>query len=128
MVEDMPLDLPEPDTSLFDDGTNRVERCGIIVKNPDGTHWIKELPNRADDPTRDFRIDNADVKAALPPDADIVGVIHTHPYRSSMLPSEADIDSIPRGLVGMVYHPSTTSVAWYDNLGTIDYRQRRKRR
>ena len=119
--------LPEPNLTMFDTGTNRLERCGVIIADG-GVHRIIELPNRSPEPNLHFVVWNKDIHRHLEPDAVIVGIVHTHPFRSSPLPSSRDIASIPRGMVGMVYHPSTTSVAWYDWEGIIKHNHKRKRR
>lgn len=124
----MERELPHPDTSLFDTGTNKYERCGVIVLEDDGTHSIVELPNRSPVKTKHFVVWNMDIHKLVPPDAEIVGVIHTHPFRSSPLPSSDDVAAIPGELIGMVYHPSTTSVSWYDRNGIIEHHQRTKKR
>lgn len=122
------MHLPAVDVSAFDFGPNVHERCGVIIDNGADGYELVELPNRSDLTTHHFIIWNADIKAALPEMTQIVGVVHTHPFRSSSLPSTDDIDSIPSGLIGMVYHPSTTSITWYDENGIIKHIKKRKRR
>lgn len=120
--------LPEPDLSLFDTGTNDVERCGVIVRRTDGSTYVIEVPNRSETPKHHFVVSTKDVKAVIVPEGDvIVGIVHTHPFRAMRIASDHDIDSIPDGLIGMVYHPSTRSVVWYDSTGTIEQRLRKRR-
>lgn len=122
------MTLPDPDLTLFDNRPNNVEWCGVIVRRPDESTYIIEMPNRAPDQTRHFIIATKDVKKLVAPDGDlIIGVVHTHPFRSIKVPSQHDIDSIPEGLIGMVYHPSTSSVVWYDSTGIIEQRLRKRR-
>jgi len=120
--------LPDPDLSLFDNRPNDVEWCGVIVQRVDNSNYVVEVPNRAEDQTRHFLISTKDVKELSIGDGElVVGIVHTHPFRSIKTPSDHDIDSIPDGLVGMVYHPSTRSVVWYDSNGTIQQRLRKRR-
>ena len=123
---DCQSDLPNPDFSLFDDGPNDAERCGLIFQRTDGTYWVHEVPNRHEKPLRAFRIHKSDLEE-LEIDDLFIAVVHTHPFRAMRSASQRDIDSIPDGLLGMVYHPSTKSVTWYDSGGVIDYNLRRRR-
>lgn len=119
---------PLPDLSMFDEGDNTEERCGVIVRDPSGKHWVVEVPNRADDKARRFKVLKSDVSnVSLEQGQEVIGVIHTHPFRSMRVPSDHDIDSIPHGLLGMVYHPSTGSIFWYDRNGILEHRLKRRR-
>lgn len=121
-------ELPEPDLSLFDTGTNELERCGVIVRREDGSTYVIEVPNRSNTPHHHFIVSTKDVKALTAPPSDvIVGIVHTHPFRAMRIASDHDIDSIPDGLIGMVYHPSTRSIVWYDSTGIIEQRLRKRR-
>jgi proteasome lid subunit RPN8/RPN11 len=123
----MAKSMPEPDLSSFDDPTNEVERCGVIVFGSDGGYEVVELPNRSPRPDLHFVVWNRDIHTLLSPDDEIVGVFHTHLSDSPAHPSEADIRSIPGALIGMVYHPATKSVVWYDHKGIIETKRKRKR-
>lgn len=119
-------ELPDPDLSLFDEGPNDEERCGLIFQRDDGIYWVHEVPNRAERPKRFFRINKSDLQHIDTEDV-CVGVVHTHPFRAMRMASQKDVDSIPDGLVGMVYHPSTKSIVWYDSDGVIEDNLRKRR-
>lgn len=120
--------IPNPDLSIFDEGANNEERCGVIIMRPDCTTYVMEVPNRSDDPRRHFIINRSDVEVLdWPSSHKMVGVIHTHPFRGMRAASQHDIDSIPEGLVGMVYHPSSGSIVWYDRSGVILEKLKRRR-
>jgi proteasome lid subunit RPN8/RPN11 len=120
--------IPLPDTSLFDDGPNNVERCGLILVRPDCTAYIIEVPNRSETPNKNFVIMKSDLNSIKVPESHrAVGIIHTHPYRYPRLPSPYDISSLRDGLIGMVYHPSTGSTTWYDRTGVLQHNLRKRR-
>jgi proteasome lid subunit RPN8/RPN11 len=120
--------IPTPDVSIFDNGLNNLERCGVIVQKSDDSTYVVELPNRSNKPKLHFTMLKEDVRVLVLPEGDIIiGVIHTHPYRSVRTASQHDIDSIPKGLVGMVYHPSTGSTTWYDHTGVLQHNLRKRR-
>lgn len=113
--------LQTPDLSAFD-GDSHFERCGVIVLRPDETTYVIEVPNRSDTPTDTFAIDVADVRAIRNPDPThrLVGFMHTHPGHDAPHPSQTDIESIPDGFFGLVYHPVSGSIIWYTRNGVID--------
>jgi proteasome lid subunit RPN8/RPN11 len=114
-----------PDLSIFDSKSNEFERCGVIFKRTDKSLYIVELPNHSATPKNHFIISKKDVSKLKVLDK-LVGIVHTHPFRAMRIASQHDIDSIPEGLVGMVYHPSTGSTVWYDRTGVI-HEELRKR-
>lgn len=116
------------DMSVFDDGVNDVERCGLILMRGDGSRHIYELPNRHSQPQDHFIIDTEDTDAIPDDHGVIVGVAHTHPRHASRYASQHDVDSIPEGWIGLVYHPSTGSKVWYDSTGVLFEDLRRKRK
>lgn len=59
-----------------------VERAGFVVKSG----RLIELENKAENPSRDFLADPADVLAHMR--KDIVALWHTHPHTSANLSSE----------------------------------------
>lgn len=119
---------PTPDLTVFDDGLNDEERCGVIVHRGDSTHYVIELPNRSDEPHKTYRLAYADMKElVLPEGHSVIGFVHTHPRGVPRLPSPHDIQSLPTGVIGMVYHPSTGSTTWYDRDGIIDTQLKRRR-
>lgn len=120
--------IPNPDVSVFDQGPNTEERCGLILKRTDNSFYIMELPNRAVDSKRYYAIVKSDMDSADIPDSDsVVGFIHTHPFRFPRRPSGHDIDAIPDGMIGMVYHPSSGSTVWYDRNGIVQEQLKRRR-
>lgn len=116
----------KPDLSVFDVGPNDVERCGVILKRLDGSVYVSELPNRSNAPKYHFTLSKTDV-ADLETNDVVIGVVHTHPFRSMRIASQHDIDSIREGLIGMVYHPSSGSIVWYDHTGTVKEQLKRRR-
>ena len=110
-----------PDLSIFD-GDSHYERCGIIVLRPDETTYVIEVPNRYETPADTFAIDVADIRAIPMQDQThrLMGFVHTHPSHDAPHPSQADIESIPDGYVGLVYHPVSGSIIWYTRNGVID--------
>lgn len=120
--------IPTPDLSIFDEGSNDVERCGVIVRRPDGSSYVVELPNRSDNPKSHFVASKTDARNLILPKEDlIIGVVHTHPFRAVRTASQHDIDSIPEGLIGMVYHPSSGSTVWYSRTGIVHEQLKRRR-
>ena len=109
---------PLPDLSIFDDGLNSEERCGVIVKTKD-TYKIIEVPNRHPEPNKHFIIHNSDVKDAAK-DLEVIGIVHTHPKKQHKTPSYSDINSIPDNLIGIVYHPSSKTIHWYNKTGVLE--------
>lgn len=99
-----------------------MERCGVIFERSDGQWFIVEVPNRARDPWNDFQINIPDVREIqlAPDEYRIVGVAHTHPNTTRKEPTPSDIEGIPKGLVGLVYHPASGSIIWYTCAGILD--------
>jgi len=114
------LDLPRPDLSIFDTGSHDVERCGVIIVT-NGTPSVVEVPNHSPDPRNAFVISKKDV-----PKERVIGIVHTHLKEQQRTPSGFDIQYIPEGLIGMVYHPNTKSVTWYASTGIL-HKELRKR-
>lgn len=122
-----PSDLPDPDCSIFDSGPNDVERCGLILERDDGSTYVHEVPNRSYNPRRSFVIWVSDTHRVPRGSNRIVGIIHTHPYRGVRAASQFDLDSIPKGLVGIVYHPSSGSKVWYRRNEVLHEHMTRRR-
>ena len=116
------------DVSVFDDGPDDVERCGLILQGPDRTWHVHELPNRHPDPHNHFAIDTDDADPIPASEGFIVGAVHTHPRDAEPFASQHDVDSIPEGWIGLVYHPATGSKVWYDSTGVQheDFRRKQK--
>ena len=111
---------PLPDLSIFDDGLNSEERCGVIYKQKD-IYSIIEVPNRHEEPSKHFMIHTSDVKEAMADvDGEVIGIIHTHPKKQHKTPSYSDIVSIPDDLIGIVYHPSSKTIHWYNKTGVLE--------
>jgi proteasome lid subunit RPN8/RPN11 len=120
--------IPNPDLSIFDEGLNNEERCAIVFVRADCTTYIVEVPNRAEDKKRYFAIVKSDIDSIDSNQSDtMIGVVHTHPYRFPRRPSMHDIASIREGLIGMVYHPSSGSIVWYDRKGIVQEQLKRRR-
>jgi proteasome lid subunit RPN8/RPN11 len=119
--------LYEVDLSAFDSGTNTEERCGVVLQSADGDYNVFELENRSPNPKNRFVISKADAAQIDKRHGVIVGVVHTHPFRSMRTASQHDINSIPAGLFGIVYHPSTGSKVWYDHNGVTHEDLKRRR-
>lgn len=120
--------IPNPDLSIFDEGLNDKERCGLIIMRSDCTTYVVEVPNRSDDPSRYFTMVKRDVDGIdIHPSERIVGVVHTHPFGFPRKPSPHDLASIREGWIGMVYHPSTGSTVWYDHNGIVQEQLKRRR-
>lgn len=117
----------EVDLSVFDGGPNLEERCGVILQGADGAYKVFELENRSPSPKNRFIISKSDAETIDKRHGVIVGVVHTHPYRGMRTASPHDINSIPAGLFGIVYHPSTGSKVWYDHNG-VTYEDLKRRR
>lgn len=113
------------DVSVFDTGPNNVERCGLILQSNRVMH-VHELPNRHPHPRDGFIIDTKDADLIPSAEGEVVGVVHTHPHQTNRFASQHDVDSIPDGWVGLVYHPHTGSKVWYDRTGII-YEDLRRR-
>jgi proteasome lid subunit RPN8/RPN11 len=112
--------LPYPDLTLFDDGLNTEERCGAIFENLNGELKVIEVPNRHEEPKKHFKIHTSDVNAITIEDEKLIGIVHTHPAHQYKKPSYSDVASIPEGLFGIVYHPSSKTVYWYNNQGVLN--------
>ncbi len=111
---------PLPDLSIFDDGLNTEERCGVIVKSSDG-YSVIEVPNRHAEPDKHFVIQTGDVKEATSNvDGEVIGIVHTHPKKQHKNPSYSDVTSIPDDLIGIVYHPSSKTIHWYNKTGVLE--------
>ena len=111
--------LPDPDLTLFDDGLNIEERCGAIFQDLNGGYKVIEVPNRHAEPKKHFAINTSDVKAVTVDDEKLVGILHTHPAHQYKKPSYSDVSSIPDSLIGIVYHPSSRTIHWYNNQGVL---------
>lgn len=90
------------------------------VHPPRGLRLI-ELPNRAENTARSYRVDWSDISAALSVHrihADrIVGFMHTHPAPFLAHPSDEDLDGITEGAPHWwhaVVHIKSATVTWYD--------------
>lgn len=118
------------DVSAFDTGPDTEERCGLILQRNDGSWHVIEMPNRSDTPRDQFIIDTDDADCIPSTQGFIVGVVHTHPFRTPRYASQFDVDSIPVGWIGLVYHPSTGSKVWYDSTGVLyeDLRKRKRKK
>lgn len=121
--------LPYPQLDVFDTDA-RVERCAILL----GKHYvpyepdipgrweistIAEVPNRSSDPQHGFAIHLRDMREVQHRyGGDVLGCLHTHYVRPSY-PSMADLRSIPRHWLGVVYHPHSRTVTFYNYNGFI---------
>ena len=111
--------LPYPDLTLFDDGLNIEERCAAIFEDSSGEYKVIEVPNRHEEPTKHFKIHTNDVKEVTVDGEKLIGIVHTHPAHQYKKPSYSDVASIPEGLFGIVYHPSSKTIHWYNNQGVL---------
>lgn len=105
------------DLSVFDDGDDEAERCGVVFEDDNKRFYVVEVPNRAGNTHDDFVIWESDVPDLPHP---VVGVVHTHPSYDSPFPSHNDFVHIPPSIVGIVYQPATKSVVWYTNGGNVN--------
>ncbi len=110
------------DLSDYEEVVSDVERCGVILVNNKGYVRIVGVPNRHKDSQINFQIDNNDVNTVLEMTREkLIGIFHTHPDPDieMAVPSLNDINNIPEGICGMVYHPFSKIIHWYDSTGIL---------
>lgn len=100
---------------------DKEEKCGLIYYDENHKHCLAELKNSHENSLAHFRINNNDVMDFLlhNPKAIIVGIYHTHNLEDTEEPSNEDMDKLPQTLFGIVYHPLTMTITWYDSHGII---------
>lgn len=57
--------------------------------------------------------DYESVKAKVPDGMQIVGVLHTHLRPDEDRPSQEDLDGLPEGWLGAIYHLPSRRLLWY---------------
>lgn len=109
--------LPYPDLSDFDGGDDLIERCGLLLSDNKGLITAVSVPNRHKDTRNHFQINNDDVNNIVNATRKaVIGILHTHPQHTTAKPTQSDIYEIPVGFIGMVYHPSSKTITWYDSI------------
>ena len=100
---------------------DKKERCGLIYYDANHKHCLAELENRHEDPENHFRLMTDDVMDFLfhNPKAEIVGIYHTHILEGTEEPSKKDLETLPVTLFGIIYHPLSKTITWYDLHGII---------
>lgn len=93
------------------------EQCGILVENR-GFVFIREVPNRAENPTEDYGISLLsfqEVKKRLMFPERIIGFFHTHLPHHPAEPSGSDWMSAEEndGMWHVIFKPDTGEVVWY---------------
>lgn len=102
---------------------SKIERCACLLGERVRGGWmidaIAEVPNRHPVPQMHYRIMSKDPVELLGMRRSkrVIGVLHTHPLLEFPEPSDHDIDLIPKDFLGMVYHPPTGLVTFFNNQG-----------
>lgn len=118
---------PKEDLAVFQD--TRAEQCGVLFgKRTPKTYTVEALAavkNHSDDPYSHFEIKTGDVRRVMKrlgyTEADIIGSIHTHPRGSKADPSAIDVEDLPEGMLGVVYHVTSRTLSYYNHeAGWLD--------
>lgn len=105
------------------DTTATVEQCGLLFGRRDRGHYVIEtvvpVENSAPSPERAFAIKRSHAKeVVLKQRGSLLGVLHTH-WEGATYPSNADVNSIPLGWLGVVFHTKKRIITYYNRHGYI---------
>jgi proteasome lid subunit RPN8/RPN11 len=113
----------------FDGYDGIPERCALLLgsfREEDDTYVIDavvEVKNSHREPLRHFTIKKKDAQAALEAldstDSSIIGHLHTHPKGTNADPSYEDCINMPDNMVGVIYHPHSRTITYYNRQGFI---------
>ena len=84
---------------------------GIITDDSFIIRGMHPVPNRHATPEKDFAVFGRDINPLLEQGYTFIGVIHSHLPDYPPWPTEEDLDGLPSGLIGGVYHTGT--IHWY---------------
>ena len=126
------MDIPNIDFSRFDDPSKqRREQCGIIMQSdPPGKprYDLVRVQNTHPRPRTNWIIRQRHLDdVAIFSGWHVFAYVHTHTAVRGHMPTKHDIESLPPGILGVVYHPIRGSAVWYTHKGVLrrGYRQTR---
>lgn len=114
--------------------SRRREQAGVVVSDGQRT-WVVRLPNRdsSGEPDRALTWYD-DLLPLLRPGLTVVAFLHTHLPDYDPMPSSYDLDAMPApwskrrfDVPGIVYHPHSGTLMWFNRGGVTDVVKLRKR-
>lgn len=102
-------------------GDESFERCAVLIgRRSDSTFYVMdvlEVPNTSDNTRLTFSMKAGDVRSAVTEagyeQSDIIGCLHVHTRGAKADPSWDDVDELPPGTLGVIYHQTSGRVTFY---------------